>query len=319
MCRWNEEKLIEKKRRIARQEQKGNQGIMTAKVRGICKEHGMIIRMVIIVLLALVPLAAGQTETVESGSCGTNVSWVLDDQGVLTISGTGPITSIPWIDNATLKAMVKEAVVEDGVTSLYYGNTFAGCANLTKVTLADSVTDVKTYTFMNCTELTEVTLPSGLTQIGNSLFSGCSALENITIPGGVTQIGNSAFYGCSSLTEMTLPPNLETIGSQAFEDCSGLTEIALPDALTQIGSNAFGRCRSLLSIILPDSTVTIGRDAFLRDWQRLRDVCTGGLRRGHIFQPGGIHIQTGQHCKIQPEIPVHRRNGDAHRAGNIGR
>ncbi len=28
-------------------------------------------------------------ETVASGTCGTNLTWLLDDEGLLTISGTG--------------------------------------------------------------------------------------------------------------------------------------------------------------------------------------------------------------------------------------
>ena len=35
---------------------------------------------------------ARAAEILDSGSCGENVTWTLDSNGVLTISGTGPMT-----------------------------------------------------------------------------------------------------------------------------------------------------------------------------------------------------------------------------------
>ena len=47
---------------------------------------------VVLLLAALLPVLAS-AET--SGTCGYNLTWVLDDEGTLTISGTGEMTSHP--------------------------------------------------------------------------------------------------------------------------------------------------------------------------------------------------------------------------------
>ena len=48
--------------------------------------------MAILALIVIVIIAspnASASEIVASGSCGKNVTWTLDDEGLLTISGTG--------------------------------------------------------------------------------------------------------------------------------------------------------------------------------------------------------------------------------------
>ena len=44
-----------------------------------------------VMVLTLIPAATvtAHAETVASGECGDNLTWTLDDQGTLTISGTG--------------------------------------------------------------------------------------------------------------------------------------------------------------------------------------------------------------------------------------
>ena len=47
--------------------------------------------MALVFLLALLPVGAQAAEIVESGSCGNGLTWTLDDEGTLTISGSGKI------------------------------------------------------------------------------------------------------------------------------------------------------------------------------------------------------------------------------------
>ncbi len=110
-------------------------------------------------------------EGLGTGTCGTNVTWYLDCNGVLTISGTGAMTnfnsaSMPWY---ALKNDIKSVVINSGVTSI--GNyAFYNCINLTSVSIPSSVTTIKPYAFENCTSLTSVTIPSGVTSIGYYAF-----------------------------------------------------------------------------------------------------------------------------------------------------
>lgn len=106
-----------------------------------------------------------------AGTCGTNVTWYLSCDGVLTISGTGTMTnynsaSMPWY---ALKNDIKSVVINPGVTSI--GNyAFYNCINLTSVTIPSSVTTIRPEAFENCTSLTSVTIPSSVTSIGFDAF-----------------------------------------------------------------------------------------------------------------------------------------------------
>ena len=121
-----------------------------------------------------------------SGTCGAegnngdNLTWILDDEGVLTISGTGAMASwnwkgSPWYAN---KDKIESVVIEDGVTSIG-ANAFDGCSGLTSITIPSSVTSIGEYTFYGCSGLTSITIPNSVTSIGTSAFSGCSGLTRV--------------------------------------------------------------------------------------------------------------------------------------------
>ncbi len=142
-----------------------------------------------------------------TGSCGENVTYTLDtDSGLLTISGTGPMTdysslsSVPWYSN---RSSVKTVEIEYGVTST--GDcAFEHCYRLTSVTIGSSVTSIGNRAFYDCDSLTSVTIPDSVTSIGWYAFENCSSLTSITIPDSVTSIGSYAFYNCSSLASVTV-------------------------------------------------------------------------------------------------------------------
>ena len=145
--------------------------------------------------------SSAMTDTVDSGSCGDNVTWTLDEKGVLTISGSGGMSNYyplmgrpaPW------GTAPVQAVIEDGVTSIGYS------------------------AFRDCISLTSVTIPDSMTAIGEFAFEGCTGLSNVTIPDSVTSIGRSAFNGCSGLTDVTIPENVMQINSDAFSNCENLS------------------------------------------------------------------------------------------------
>ena len=85
---------------------------------------------VMVVLLYFVDTPA-QAAVVESGTCGDNLTWTLDDEGTLVIEGEGEMTSSPWREYA---AYVTNAVIGDGVTKVPMG-ALAGCGNLESITL----------------------------------------------------------------------------------------------------------------------------------------------------------------------------------------
>ena len=208
-----------------------------------------------------------------SGTCGSNLTWTLDDNGTLTISGTGDMenwgypnpSGAPWKSKS-----IKDIVIENGVTSI--GNrAFYDCSSLTSITIPNSVTSIGNDAFEWCSSLTSITIPNSVTSIGNHAFDGCSSLTNITIPSSVTSIGNRAFYDCSSLTSIAIPKGVTSIGDYAFESCSSLTSITIPNSVTSISWGMFWGCSSLTNVTIPNGVTSIGNYAF-RDCSNLTSV-----------------------------------------------
>ena len=194
-----------------------------------------------------------------------NLTWKLDADGTLTISGTGAMKDYDYYNNPSpasqKKDSVKKVVIEDGVTSIR-NSAFYDCNSLTSITIPNSVTSIGAYAFSNCYYLTNITIPNSVTSIENYAFRACSSLTSITIPDSVTSIGALAFYDCDSLTSITISNSVTSIGERAFAYCSSLTSITIPDSVTSIGAYAFSDCWDLTSITIPDSVTTIGESAF---------------------------------------------------------
>ena len=212
-------------------------------------------------------LLSEDENVIASGTCGAqgdNLTWVLTEDGTLTISGSGKMKSYggssvsPWY---TKRTKILSVVVEDGVTSV--GDyAFYACLKLASVTLPEGIKSIGSYGFQDCAKLAEVNIPNSVTSIGNQTFQGCSSLASVTIPEGVTRIGGYAFYGCSSLASVTIPESVTSIGTYAFYGCRSLTSVTIPEGVTSIGYDAFYGCGELTSVTIPDSVTSIGQDAF---------------------------------------------------------
>ena len=191
-------------------------------------------------LLAVLALLTGGAQyalAAESGSCGVGddaVTYVLDDNGELVISGEGALQSQSFMGRSD----IKRAVVEKGVTS------------------------IGDMCFAGCQALESIDIPAGVTTIGDQAFTECQALESIDIPAGVKTIGIQAFFNCIGLKSAMLPTTLTTIGAYAFQGCMQLPSISIPAGVTDIGTEAFSMCISLQGVTIPASTTNIGKDAF---------------------------------------------------------
>lgn len=241
--------------------------------------------------------AAAESTIVDSGTCGENLTWTLDGEGTLTISGTGEMEefnyySAPWSRN---RDSIKTVVMENGVTTI--GScAFYDCSSLTSVTIPESVTSVGDFAFEDSSSLTSVTFAgeSQLTTIGKGAFSSCESLTDITIPRSVKAIGEGAFSGCSSLTDVsitdmnawcridfgnysatpmryaqnirlngnkiasvTVPEGVTSLNA-TFYGFKDLIRVTLPKSLTDIGEGIFYNCSSLTNLTIPDGVTAIG-------------------------------------------------------------
>ena len=199
----------------------------------------------------------------QSGSCGDNLTWTLDEDGTLTISGTGEMYDGIVIEGFEEK--ITQVIFEEGIT--YIGESAFQNTKLTgSLILPASLTRIGIAAFSDCSKITgNLTLPAGLTSIGRNAFYGCSGfIGTLTLPTDLTNIGSEAFYGCSGFTNLTLPADLTSIEDATFRECSGFTgNLTLPESLTSIGSYAFYRCTGFTgNLTLPESLTNIGEGAF---------------------------------------------------------
>ena len=154
-----------------------------------------------------------------------------------------------------------EYIIPDSVTTIE-SHAFAGCENLTSVSISGSVKSIAFAAFMECKNLTSVSIPESVTSIGDTAFGGCTSLTSVTIPDSVTSIGPAAFSNCTSLTSVVIPDSVTRISTSTFSICTSLTTVTIPDSVTSIGDMAFYFCDNLTAITIPDSVTSISSDAF---------------------------------------------------------
>ena len=202
--------------------------------------------------------ASAETTTEPQVWIEDNLTWKLDADGTLTISGTGAMKDYNAAENlspAYMNSNIKKVVIEKGVTRI--GElAFFKCSSLTNITIPDSVTCIAYAAFGGCTNLTDITIPDSVTSIGMEVFLGCNSLTSITIPNGITSIGDDMFSNCWSLTSITIPDSVTSIGMYAFSECSSLTSITIPKSVTSIGNSAFRSCNNLTVYLENGSTLT---------------------------------------------------------------
>ena len=267
------------------------------------KKRILSLLLVLLMVVSLVPTAvlAEETSIIASGKCGaegdgSNLTWVLYENGTLEISGTGKMANwdykyyyeIPWYYrlNEIKNVIINEGVTSIGTCAFYYKGregTYVIGASITSVTIPNSVTSIAESAFNGCKELSSLTIPDRVTNIGKRAFDGCKSLTSITLPNSVTNLGEYAFSNCTSLSSVKIPDSIDVINVgtfysctgltsveipssvkdlSGFDGCTGLTNIEIPNSVTSIDAYAFSSCTSLASVTIPASVTSIGHSAF---------------------------------------------------------
>ena len=157
-------------------------------------------------------------------------------------------------------------------------------ANITQITLPETVVNIGQQAFYQCSSLGKVIGSTGLKIIGDDAFNGCSKLTEISTSGSLTSVGNAAFFHCG-ITGFPAN-NIASYGEHAFDGCmisgtvkipgpengtatipegafanTGIQVVSFDETITGIGSNAFQNC-PLNEINLPTQVSTISGNAF---------------------------------------------------------
>lgn len=179
-----------------------------------------------------------------SGICGataSDCSYTLDDNGLLTITGSGTMDNYawngaPWFSEAT---SITSVSISEGIQNL--GNyALARAINLTSISIPDSVRTIGNDTFYDNRSLTSLTFGenSQLTYFGAEAFTKTGLIEHFEIPRGVTSITAAAFQ-YAKLKSITIPDTVTSIGFAAFDSVYNLTALVIPDSVTDIAQLAF--------------------------------------------------------------------------------
>ena len=186
--------------------------------------------------------------------------------------------------------------------------------------LSDTITVIGGGSFAGCAQLTSVTIPVSVTSIGDNAFDGCNSLSDVWYQGNAGQwksvigyyndtltkaalhtaegtvldagsCGENATYTLSTegmftvsgigamtsysedeytpwyglrnyIKSVQIEDGITSIGHRTFCACRYLSGVSLPDSLIVIGEYAFCQCHALKSIAFPDTLTYIGESAF---------------------------------------------------------
>ena len=225
------------------------------------------------------------------GVCGSNLTWYLNNEYTLIISGAGDMTNYdlngaPW---DYFKAQIKNVIISEGATSLG-SYALSDCSGLTSVTIPESVISIGDSAFLGCINLTKITFLNPATTIYSSSttinetaticgYAGSTAqtyaeiynmlfvsiCESLIASGAcgdsltweLTNYGNLAIYGMGDMTDFKLS------SATWYGFSSQIKSVVICEGVTSIGSYAFSNCSSLTTITIPQTLTSIGNSAFV--------------------------------------------------------
>lgn len=214
--------------------------------------------LVISLFVGILPAHASLAAVVADGTFGEedNLTWVLENTGLLVISGKGKmqdkyVQDYPW---------------------------YAYADQITAVKIHDGVQNVGTYIFEEYDRLETVEIGEGILAIGKYSFNFCNNLRSVRIPESLRRIDEQAFFMCPLLTDVQISDaslwcGIEFMSDHANPLCNGadlladgeiVTEVTVPDFVTTLGNFQFYGCQSIERINLHGKVDAIGADAFAK-------------------------------------------------------
>lgn len=236
--------------------------------------------LALVMVLAIAPISVFAKDIIASGVCGDNLTWIIDDAGTLTISGTGEMYNFdppyvsygkyqPWYD---YKDFITRVIIEYGATNIG-SEAFYGCSVLEDISIPGSVTSISYGVFNDCLNLKNLVIPEGV--VSMNAFRFCYGLESLTLPASLTEISGITFWGCSSLKEVIVHkdnPNYKSVDGVLYtKDMTELlvypaaserTSYNIPEGVTTIWDWAFSYSYNLIEITVPDTVTDMGEGTF---------------------------------------------------------
>ena len=142
-------------------------------------------------------------------------------------------------------------------------------ADISTISLPETLNSIGTYTFYKASLSGTVALPDSLTQLGASAFSGCEKVEAIQIGSGLTDIPKDAFDGCKPKT-ITVNNRWEDVTIPKIDGVTVTYTIPSLEATDDKVSNAEGALSLQQAVDQANGTpVTIEKDIRLDEPVRI--------------------------------------------------
>lgn len=143
-------------------------------------------------------------------------------------------------------------------------------ADISTISLPETLKSIGTYTFYKASLSGTVALPDSLTQLGASAFSGCEKVEAIQIGSGLKDIPANAFAGCTNLKTITVNNRWEDVTIPKIDGVTVTYTIPSLEATDDKVSNAEGALSLQQAVDQANGTpVTIEKDIRLDEPVRI--------------------------------------------------
>lgn len=143
-------------------------------------------------------------------------------------------------------------------------------ADISTISLPETLNSIGTYTFYKSSLSGTVALPDSLTQLGASAFSGCEEVNAIQIGSGLKDIPANAFAGCTNLKTITVNNRREDVTIPKIDGVTVTYTIPSLEATDDKVSNAEGALSLQQAVDQANGTpVTIEKDIRLDEPVRI--------------------------------------------------
>lgn len=143
-------------------------------------------------------------------------------------------------------------------------------ADISTISLPETLNSIGTYTFYKASLSGTVALPDSLTQLGASAFSGCEEVNAIQIGSGLKDIPANAFAGCTNLKTITVNNRREDVTIPKIDGVTVTYTIPSLEATDDKVSNAEGALSLQQAVDQANGTpVTIEKDIRLDEPVRI--------------------------------------------------
>lgn len=211
------------------------------------------------------------------GGTTGKLTWTLTEDGVLTITGEGPMPD--YRDGGTSE------------TPPWYPHV----NRISSLTIGEGVTRIGDYAFMLCSFVTEVVIPESVTSMGDWAFCNCSALITVSFehesqlkiiqgsyekiyvghsPNGYNRYYRSGgFRGLANLTTFDASncSQIESIEPSAFYHCSKLQSVKVGTMIPPTcGIDAFSELNSYTILTVPKESIEAYKQA--NEWKNFTNI-----------------------------------------------